>query len=106
MTKENKWTDDEIDILIKKYRYLKVKHIQKHIPRHSIRAIYTKARSLSLRAYPSKKECNIVVTIFHNEKSSRIAELTGMNYRSICYYRNILNKNKPNGRPGIERKTA
>lgn len=106
MTKENKWTDEEVNTLIKKYRYMKVKYIQKYIPRRSVVAIYAKARSLKLRAYPSMKECKLFIAMFHNEKSSRIAELTGMNYRSICYYRSMFNKDKTNERPDIERKTA
>lgn len=45
------WTAAEIDILCKHYAYMAAVHIQKLLPRHTLKSIYRKASALGLRAY-------------------------------------------------------
>ena len=48
---ETPWTMEELNILSSHYPYMRVKYIQKLIPRHTLAAVYRKAGMLELRAY-------------------------------------------------------
>lgn len=45
------WTAEEVDILCRHYTYMAAVHLQKLLPRHTLRSIYRKAYALGLRAY-------------------------------------------------------
>lgn len=80
------WTAEELNILCKHYSYMAVCHVQKLLPRHTIRAIYRKAHALGLRAYRKSIDYLDYFRRNYGQKSyTEMAEELGCSKQSIAY---------------------
>jgi hypothetical protein len=69
----NIWTSEELNTLSSKYPVMAVKHLQGLIPRHTVIAIYRKAKELNIRAYPRK--CDYSAYLYANAGQKTIDEM-------------------------------
>lgn len=80
------WTLDELEILCKHYSYMAAAHLQKMLPRHTIRAIYRKAHELGLRAYSKSTDyLEYFRSNLGNKSYEQMAAELGCSKQTIAY---------------------
>lgn len=85
------WTAEEINILCKHYAYMAAVHLQKMLPRHTLRAIYKKACALGLRAYNRTIDfADYIRRNFGKMSYQQMADELGCSKQTIAYRVRVL----------------